>query len=123
MEHTNEPTAHDTGEIPETMFHVTEKKNLTTILSKGLRPSIGTRSAKVGETEPAVFLFRTESDMEYALMNWLGDEFDEDVPLSILSVRIPNEFRTNARYTDTAPYEVQYAGTILPAWISDITDA
>ena len=59
----------------ETYFHVTEKKNLKSILSKGLVPQIGTLSQKLGEDRKAIYLFATELEMENALANWLGEEF------------------------------------------------
>ena len=38
-------------------FHVTTEKALPGILEAGLLPQIGERSAQLGESEPAVFLF------------------------------------------------------------------
>lgn len=76
-------------------FHVTPVSNLPAILVEGLQPSIGPRSALLGESQPAVYLFQTRSDVENALMGWLGDELDEEevaiIQLSALECWHPAE--------------------------------
>lgn len=78
-----------------TLYHVSLKSNLESIMEKGLIPQIGDRSAEMKE-ECAVFLFPTIDDMNCALGQWLGDwymdEYGEDIDLMSLEVTIPDDF-------------------------------
>ena len=65
------------------LYHVTPIVNLPSILMNGLQPKIGERSALQGESTEKVYLFTSSDACETALMNWLGDEF-EDLELAIL---------------------------------------
>lgn len=65
------------------LYHVTPLVNLPSILMNGLQPQIGERSALIGESTENVYLFTSSDACETALMNWLGDEF-EDVELAVL---------------------------------------
>lgn len=67
-------------------FHVTTAAALPFILSTGLEPRIGPRSAAMGEHQCAIYFFETLADVEHGLMNWMADEFDEDDELVILDV-------------------------------------
>jgi hypothetical protein len=60
------------------VFHVTLRKNVDSILISGLEPRIGKFSSKLGENIPRVYLFPAAIDMENALMNWLGEELEEE---------------------------------------------
>ncbi len=68
-------------------YHVTPEENLPSIMEQGLRPSIGERSAELGETAERVYLFPSKEACEDALANWLGEQFD-DGTLVILEVDI-----------------------------------
>lgn len=57
-------------------YHVTPKSNLPSILKNGLIPTIGERS-KLLETIPKVYLFPSKENLETALLNWLGEEFED----------------------------------------------
>lgn len=70
-------------------YHVTETKNIPSILKQGLIPQIGPRSEMIGESIPAIYLFKDKLDVEDAVLNWLGDLVDEDESLSILKVKLP----------------------------------
>jgi hypothetical protein len=70
-------------------FHITRHENLPSIMRKGLVPAIGERSNKIGEDRDAIYLFEDKDTAEDALMNWLGDEYDEDESLTMLKVAIP----------------------------------
>jgi hypothetical protein len=72
--------------LPDLAYHVTPATNLSSILKDGLRPSIGERSKRLGETRPAVYLFTRPEALEDALVNWLGEAFDDETTLSILRV-------------------------------------
>ena len=76
----------------KTFYHITPKNNLSSILEKGLQPSIGERSQKIGEMEAVVYLFPTLEDVEVALSTWLGEAFEDDFELlSLLEIQIENE--------------------------------
>lgn len=77
--------------LKKILFHVTETINVSNILKNGLIPQIGPRSEFIGETIPAIYLFKDILDAEDAIMNWLGDLVDEDVSLSILKVLLPKD--------------------------------
>ena len=71
------------------MYHVTPTKNVEAIQKEGLIPKIGERSRSVGEKQKGVYLFKSANDVDDALAGWLGEEFPEDEPLSILKVKVP----------------------------------
>lgn len=71
------------------LYHITAHKNTSSILESGLHPLIGERAKKQGETEPAVYLFRSLNDIETAMLNWLGEAFCEDEVLDVLEVNLP----------------------------------
>jgi len=56
-------------------YHITRRKNLKSILKKGLIPNIP--EDYVGSELKGVFLFKTKSDTENALHNWLGERIEE----------------------------------------------
>jgi len=70
-----------------TMYHVTSKRNWQKIKREGLQPKIGPRSSKLKE-KPGIFLFTSMDSLEDALMNWLGEEFEDDETLAILKVTV-----------------------------------
>lgn len=72
--------------VPKTFFHITSKVNLHNIQKQGLKPVIGANSHKINEEEPKVYLFDSRESVVQALTGWLGDEFDEDEELVLLSV-------------------------------------
>lgn len=90
------------------LYHVTPSANIPSILQGGLVPQLGQRSAIAGETVPAVFCFASLDEVETALMNWLGDYFDEDEQLSLLQVDITPD----ARLGEGAEYEVVVLSSI-----------
>ena len=74
-----------------TYYHVTPLANWKSIQATGLRPATGSRSNQIGEPL-AIFLFNSLTSLENALMNWLGEEFDENEKLAILAVNLPSNF-------------------------------
>lgn len=97
------------------LFHVTKKRNLQKISRDGLIPSKGARSRKLSEPRPAIYLLRSMADVEDAIMNWLGDEFDEDEELVALKVLVPKGFEV-ARVA----FEYQVFRKIPPSAILEI---
>lgn len=83
-------------------YHVTETKNVKSILKNGLKPSVGARSEKMKE-KPSTFLFKHRDDAHDAVMNWLGDEHG-DAPLTLLKVKLPKTIKV---HKTSAEYEHQ----------------
>lgn len=74
------------------LYHITKTQNLLSIFSNGLIPQIGELSSKLGETKKRIYLFSSISDMNNALMNWLGIEYGDDIELSSLIISLPDDF-------------------------------
>lgn len=72
--------------------------NLDSIMRVGLRPSIGHRAIACEEDTPKVYLFGHRKDVDNALMNWLGDEFDDDIALAVLQVECDSVVRGDVDY-------------------------
>lgn len=65
------------------LFHVTNAQNLPSILREGLLPHV----PQDMEGEPSgVYLFTDFATMGDAVMNWLGDRFDEEDELVLLTL-------------------------------------
>ena len=82
----------------KTYYHVTDKKNWPFIQVEGLIPIVGERSAELYES-PCIFLFPTQEDMDTALLQWLGEwyddkeiETDERIDLISLKITLPDNF-------------------------------
>ncbi len=81
------------------LFHVTLKSSLDSILQEGLLPRRGPRSSQLGEIDEAVYCFASKEDCENALMNWLGEAFDDDEELVVLEINFePAISRSDAAY-------------------------
>lgn len=85
------------------VIHVTLESNLSDIQRNGLLPRIGPNAEACGETVPAVFCFPDQESCDDAMMNWLGDLFDENAPIAYLHLDISG-LRT---HPDAAGYEIQ----------------
>lgn len=72
------------------MYHVTPKKNLRYITKNGLVPKIGNNSLLYGETDNRIYLFSSLIEAEDAVMNWLGDLYDDEVTLALLKIDVTN---------------------------------
>lgn len=57
-------------------YHVTSRKNLKSIMKKGLEPRIPEDYGENGDIK-GVYLFKTLEDTENALFNWLGERIEE----------------------------------------------
>ena len=71
-----------------TAYHVTHSASWPRIQAEGLLPTIGDRSADLGEVEARIYLFPDKDSMNNALMNWLGECFEEEENLYVLEVDI-----------------------------------
>lgn len=96
-----------------TLYHVTPSFNVDSIQKDGLQPRIGERSLSAGEKTPAVFLFANKDDLEQALLNWLGEMF-EDEELVILEIQLPLEYK---QFLVKSEYEITCSVTIPPRYI------
>lgn len=78
---------------PNRFFHVTDMKNLSSIIKFGLIPQIGSNSLLCDEQVPAIYFFPNFEEMNNALYNWLGEIFDERniEDLVIVQVDFPSE--------------------------------
>lgn len=74
-----------------TLYHVTKRENYESIMKHGLIAQAGERSKQLGEQE-GVFLFPSIEDMETALGQWLGWEFEDEDELYALEVTLPNNW-------------------------------
>jgi len=97
-------------------YHITPRRNVMSIMAKGLRPGIGDRSSKIDGETHGIYTFPNKQSAEDALMNWLGDEFDEDEELSLLKVDI-----TGLRTVQGADYEIIVTEPITPDRITTDT--
>lgn len=57
-------------------YHVTNHKNIPSIMKKGLEPRVPEDFGIDGD-EIGVYLFKSKDDMETALMNWMGERIEE----------------------------------------------
>lgn len=85
------------------LLHVTTASAAESIRSHGLRPSIGPRSAQLGETVPAIYFFTSESALISACDNWLSEAF-EDVEESLV-VLVVDVSAQVVRIDPTAAFE------------------
>jgi RNA:NAD 2'-phosphotransferase (TPT1/KptA family) len=65
------------------VYHITRTANLLAIKRRGIVPNIPT---DYNEDQKAVYLFPSQEDYENALENWLGDRYDEDEELVVLTI-------------------------------------
>lgn len=98
-------------ELPDRIYHVTPSENLDNIMNKGLVPQAGDRTRKIFDEKPAIYCFPDKSAMEDAVMNWLGDEFEEDTQLALLEIYTTG---LKGQVTDGAEYEVAITSIIPP---------
>lgn len=105
-------------------FHVTPRKNLSAIQKEGLLARIGDRSQEAKEDVEAVFLFPSKEDMDNALLNWLGEAFEEEDELIVLQIDLPADFpvKRDADSNGDLMYEAYSYKNIPPEYISAIYD-
>jgi pyrimidine deaminase RibD-like protein len=72
---------------PKFVYHVTPTKNLKSIAKQGLTPTVGDRTSQIAGEKSGIYVFPDQVSAEDAVMNWLGDEFDDE-PLTMLKIDI-----------------------------------
>jgi hypothetical protein len=92
-------------------YHITPTKNVESIMRNGLQPSI---PKDMNDVE-GVYLFLSVEAAEEALMNWLGDRFDEDEDLTMLKVDSSGVTSTSQK---NAEYEIIANNKIEPQFVS-----
>lgn len=102
------------GAESRTFYHITYTENLPSILQRGLLPSVGERSRRMGETS-AVFMFPSRDEAETALMNWLGEELDDSKAVALLELTLMPEIEV--KETKGAEFEVYTKNRIPPECI------
>lgn len=98
--------------LSNTLYHVTTRSALADIREKGLIPQIGPRAKLMDETIPCVWLFTYQHAMEESIMNWLGDEFDENEDLMICEVTLDNTYVEKMFYNPHVDFEIGCMVTI-----------
>lgn len=99
------------------VYHVTPTRNIKKIMQQGLIPAVGDRSKKITDEKSGIFTFPDKTSAEDAIMNWLGDEFDDDEDLSLLAINIDG-----LRTTKGADYEIIVTDKINPSRIKIVQD-
>lgn len=69
-------------------YHVTTATALPSILQQGIIPAMGPRSLILGETQPAIYFFSNDTEVEDGLVNWINDAFSEEETLYVLECNI-----------------------------------
>lgn len=92
-------------------YHVTYKKKLPSIMSRGLIPSEPTENTDVR----GVYLFKSQEDAKEALVNWLGERYRENEDLVLLEIRACDV--TAISIKDAADYEIIATNVISPDYI------
>ncbi len=97
--------------LNESYYHITRSENVPLIMKDGLLPS---KPDDIQDVE-GVYLFKSATAAEDALMNWLGDRFSEEEKLTLLKVdpRGVGEVDSSA-----AGFEVISMSKIDPQFIS-----
>jgi len=102
------------SDLPLIVYHITPLKNVPSIQQNGLQPQIGDRTAQIPDEQSAIYCFPDVSSAEDALMNWLGDEFDESEELAMLEIDTTG---LKGKFTKHAEYELTIVSPIPPEQI------
>ena len=71
------------------IYHITKTDNMPNIYQHGLLPKIGKNSKDLDEDKPRIYFFSTPVYATDALINWFGDLYDLDTPLTEITVQLP----------------------------------
>lgn len=119
---TYKPRTVEEGNLSETtpksnfVYHITPTKNLKSIAKYGLNPTIGDRSSQIVGEKTGIYVFPDKRSAEDAVVNWLGDEFDDE-PLSMLKIDI---FGLEDNISKGADYELIVDTVIEPKRIKKV---
>lgn len=100
-------------------YHVTPVANVPSIMANGLVPSIGERSAALGEVDARVYLFTSLEACEEGLANWLGDTFTQLADDELVVLELKSEGISGV---SEAGYEIACLHAIPPTHIARLLD-
>lgn len=110
---------------PKFAYHVTRRKNLTSIKKKGLESRIPKDYGTDGDVK-GVYLFKTIEDTQNALYNWLGErieeweeENDKEYDEVVLKINISG---LEEHLIDSVEYEWTCLVNIEPSRIVDVIE-
>lgn len=98
------------------VYHVTPTKNLKSIAKQGLVPTVGDRASQIAGEKFGIYVFPDTTSAEDAVMNWLGDEFDDE-PLTMLKIDVTG---LQDHISKGADYELIVGTTIEPKRIKKV---
>lgn len=101
---------------PTFVYHVTPTKNLKSIAKQGLVPTVGDRTSQIAGEKFGIYVFPDKISAEDAVMNWLGDEFDDE-PLTMLKIDVTG---LQDHISKGADYELIVGTTIEPKRIKKV---
>ena len=104
-------------------YHVTDKKNIPSILKNGIEPRVPTDYGTDGDTK-GIYLFKTREDMTTAVSSWFGDrieEWEEETGNTYEEVEMIVDI-TGLDMIDSVEFEWTVLETITPDRILDIKD-
>lgn len=102
--------------VPQIVYHVTPTSNLKSIAKHGLTPTVGDRTSQIAGEKSGIYVFPDKVSAEDAVMNWLGDEFDDE-PLTMLKIDVSG---LEKNITKGADYELIVGTTIEPNRIKKV---
>lgn len=97
-------------------YHVTTESALPSILKQGIVPAIGPRSLLLGETQPAIYLFSKDTEVEDGLVNWINNAFSEEETLYVLECNLEGLDITSQENQ----FELVCRQTIAPSLITKV---
>lgn len=100
--------------MSELVLHLTETRNISSIMDVGLQPQCGPRASAAGEA-PGTWFFPTLKDLEGA--HWLLDSFGDHLKLAVLVVDI-----TGLATESDVAYEVATRELVSPDRIRILTE-
>ena len=95
------------------LYHVTDIKKIPSIKKIGLLPY---QNIEMSD-EKGVYMFTNKDDMDQALTNWLGDRFDDDDDIMIVTI---DKNKITSKLYSEVPYEVFSKEAIPPNAIINI---
>ena len=105
------------SESGRVFYHITKLENISSINMHGLLPS---RSPCSVTKEPKLYLLTDIDTLEDSLLNWADQKFDDDSPLAIVRVELPDDFPL--KHQPLMPCEKISTEPIPPEYLSFYTE-
>ena len=106
-------------------YHVTLRKSVPNILARGLQPRLGARSKELGESDKAVFFYKSKKDCKEGLSGWFGGCFfgDDIANLVVLEVKLgKNTLSVKEQDGEFCVLELIDETAIKKVWTVDFTE-